>query len=340
MLKRGLLILLLLLPLAIAQDNYNDVSDLTIQYDSEGEIVLDGSGGFSGLNAFLYLFPRESDRQEIISLTTNPSATQEESKLTYSWNTYKPSFDYLLSSEVKTKNNLYPISSASFPIKDLPEEYEEYLGAGEIIDITPAIVHEASDIVNGETDLYTATYKLGEWVNQNIEYDLNTLTSEAALKSSWVLENREGVCDEITSLFISLARSVGIPARFVSGVAYSNLNSSFENHGWAEVYFPGEGWVPYDITFSQLGWLDPGHLALDYSIDAGQPSVKYSWRSKNSELEYSNFFGTPQITDIGNKISSPFTISLEPLVNEVGPGSYQVCCRYGEVEQIEGVSTY
>ncbi len=323
MIKRLIVLFLLLIPLASAQvENYNDRSGLVIDYSSNGEINLEGSDGFGSLNVMLYLFPRGSDRQEIINLASNPASQKSDDEILFTWNEFLNVFEYSIDSQVQTKNNVYPVEHAPFPINDLDPEYEQYLQAGEIIDITPSIVNKASEIIGGETDLYTATYKLGEWVNQEVDYDLNKLTADAALKSSWVLENKAGVCDEITSLFISLCRSVGIPARFVSGTAYSNLNHSFENHGWAEVYFPGQGWVPYDITFSQLGWLDPSHLALDYSIDAGSPSVKYSWRSRHSELDYSNFEDTPVVLSTGEKISSPFSIDIEPLVDEVGSGSY------------------
>lgn len=322
--KKGLILLfLIIIPLVVAQsENYNDHSELVIDYSSQGQIKLTGEDGFGSLNVMLYLFPRKSDRQEVINLVSSPIARKSDDEILFTWDEFLSKFQYEISSQVKTKNNVYPIPHIEFPIEDLDPKYEEDLGAGEIIDITPAIVNKASEIVEGETDLYTATYKLGEWVNKEIDYDLNTLTADAALKSSWVLENKAGVCDEITSLFISLCRSVGIPARFVSGTAYSNVNHSFENHGWAEVYFPGEGWVPYDITFGQLGWIDPGHLTLDYSLDAGEPSVKYSWRSRSSELESSGFEDFANILSTGEKISSPFTLELEPLINKVGPGSY------------------
>ncbi|MCD4759395.1 hypothetical protein K8R33_00725 [archaeon] len=323
MLKRGLLIFLLILPIVVAQtENYNDKTDLTIQYTSNGEINLQGSNGFDYLKTQLYLFPKTSQRQEVLSLTTNPPSDIGTDQIIYTWNSFQPNLEYSLTSQIKTKNQIYPVAHESFPIQNLDQEYEKYLEAGEIIDITPEIVNKASQLIGGETDLYTAVHKIAEWVNEGVEYDLNTVTADAALKSSWVLQNGEGVCDEITSLFISLLRSVGVPARFVSGIAYSNLNYGFENHGWAEVYFPNQGWVPYDVTFTQFGWIDPGHVTLSRSLDAGQTSVKYSWKSKNTELISSNFENNVQIVSEGQKIQLPFDMQIKVLVNEVGPGSY------------------
>ena len=67
------------------------------------------------------------------------------------------------------------------------------------------------------------------------------------------------------------------PARYVSGVAYSNLINDSQEHAWAEVYFPGYGWVPYDTTFGQYSYIDTSHIILKKSLDAGEASVKYSY---------------------------------------------------------------
>lgn len=78
--------------------------------------------------------------------------------------------------------------------------------------------------MKGESDYYKVVYELSDWTKTNIDYDLNTITAKAVKKSSWVLENRQGVCDELTNLFISMLRSVGIPARFVTGMVYTNID--------------------------------------------------------------------------------------------------------------------
>ena len=317
------MIVLLIIPLTFAQqENYNDRTGLIIDYESNGEIILEGRSGFNSLTTILNLNPLESPRQIVMSLSTDPEHYLEEENLVFEWGSFQDPFSYSVNSQVETKNNLYPIKHLAFPIQNLESKYEKYLDAGEIIDITPEIVSKASEIVGGETDLYSAVFKISEWVNNNIEYNLSSTTADAALKSSWVLNSKEGVCDEISSLFISLSRSVGIPSRFISGFAYSNLDYNFENHGWAEVYFPGEGWVPYDITFEQFGWIDPSHVALDKSIDSGGASVRYAWRATDTELESSSFEDEKTIVGTGEKVNNPFNFEIEPLFYEVKQGSY------------------
>src|SRR3989338_5480956 len=130
------------------------------------------------------------------------------------------------------------------------------------------VIGYASEIAEGEDDLYAVVHKAAEWTKNNIKYDLSTLTAEVSQKASWVIDNRQGVCDELTSLFIAMLRSVGIPAKFVSGVAYTESElfpDNWGSHGWAEVYFPGYGWVPYDVTYGQFGYIDPTHVKLKES---------------------------------------------------------------------------
>ena len=79
--------------------------------------------------------------------------------------------------------------------------------------------------------------------------------------ASMVLEKRVGDCTEHTQLFIALARSVGIPAREVSGLAYMGDGyRCFVWHAWAEVALDGH-WVQVDPTFGEPV-ADPTHIKL------------------------------------------------------------------------------
>lgn len=210
----------------------------------------------------------------------------------------------------------------SFPILEIPSEYNKYTQPTENIDINSQIKQKANEIAQGETDLYLVTYEIAEWVRENIKYDLNTLTSEAVQKSSWVMQNKEGVCDEITNLFISMVRSVGIPARFVAGTVYSNNGYKFESHGWAEVYFPSYGWVPFDVTFGQYGWVSPSHVKLMTTEDSGSPSVRYEWKSRGIEIKTEKNQVETEIINKSGTISPETILSIRPLKNQVAPGSY------------------
>ncbi len=325
---RKLFLLLLFVPLLVGAqevDNYYDYSELTLSYNFDTIISLTGSNNLDHLEARLSLFPRESQRQSIFSLTpsSNPLADIDiGDSILYRWEEFSSNYNIGLDSIVETSNIVYRIENIQFPIQNLDPEFEVYTLPSEKIDINSDIMNQAEDIVIGETDLYSAVFKLADWTKENINYDLNTITAEATLPSSWVLEHGEGVCDEITSLFISFARSVGIPARFVSGSAYSNVDYSFGNHGWAEVYFPDYGWVPYDVTFGEFAWLNPAHIDLDRTLDSSEAAISYSWVASGIDVKLGELTIAADVVEEGEKLDPIFDINLDVLVDEVTPGSY------------------
>ena len=87
----------------------------------------------------------------------------------------------------------------------------------------------------------------------------------------------EGVCVEYSTLLIAMLRSVGIPARYVNGIAYSNIYDGFGAHSWVEVYILEEGWITYDPTIGEFGWIDSTHIKLADSAEPDQGAITYSW---------------------------------------------------------------
>ncbi len=72
----------------------------------------------------------------------------------------------------------------------------------------------------------------------------------------WFLfETREGTCGQFSSAFTVLARSVGLPARVVSGwmirsTPDTQIVTAAQAHQWAEVAFEGIGWITFEPTAS------------------------------------------------------------------------------------------
>jgi transglutaminase-like putative cysteine protease len=58
------------------------------------------------------------------------------------------------------------------------------------------------------------------------------------------------VCQDISHIFIASARSLGIPARYVSGYLHraDGQNDQQAGHAWSEAYVDGLGWVAFDAT--------------------------------------------------------------------------------------------
>jgi len=56
-----------------------------------------------------------------------------------------------------------------------------------------------------------------------------------------------GVCQDHTHAFLACARSLGIPARYVSGYLCTEDESHLASHAWAEAWLGG-GWYSFDVT--------------------------------------------------------------------------------------------
>jgi transglutaminase-like putative cysteine protease len=67
----------------------------------------------------------------------------------------------------------------------------------------------------------------------------------------YACDAKKGNCTDFHSLFIAMARSQGIPARFEIGFPLPPDKRSSEiagYHCWAEFFEPQHGWIPVDIS--------------------------------------------------------------------------------------------
>jgi hypothetical protein len=334
--KKILLITLFILtifivPLVLADNNLYLYDSLKLQLDINGEFELVSEGAASSVkkvSAELLLYPKKSYRQTLQEIDTLGEV--EDNKITFSWQDPefgKNKFSY--SAIIKTENKRVKVKKKiSYPIDELPSEIEEYLLPTETIDSHyPQIITQASELAEGETDLFKVAFKLASWVEDNVEYDLSTLTAETSQKASWVLNNRQGVCDEMTSLFIAMARSLGIPARFVSGISYTTselFTERWQPHGWAEVYFPEVGWVSFDITFGEYGYIDVTHMKLRDGFDPVEPSTRYEWLANQVGIKTNDLKLNTKIIDFGEIQKEELLLEQEILATEVGLGSHNL----------------
>ncbi len=74
-----------------------------------------------------------------------------------------------------------------------------------------------------------------------------------------------GSCRDMAVLMIETSRSLGYPARFVSGYLESESSKAGRGstHAWAEIYLPDLGWTGYDPSIGKR--VGPGHIAVGVS---------------------------------------------------------------------------
>jgi len=310
--------------------DYNEVV-IDIIIDAKFNLVEKSTGGrIKDFEADLLFYPISTENQEIIALenfiSEGGKVTQNDTAVKYYWGQpVRKSIDFKRIASVKSISKLVRIKDKiKFPVSpyDFSPEIRQYLLPSPKIDITPEIKAQAESLARGETDLYFVAHNIASWVNEYVNYTLTEETEYKVLPSSWVFDHKIGVCDEIANLFVSMMRAVGIPARFTAGVVYSNADAGFGNHGWSEVYFPGYGWIPFDATFGQYGYVDPGHIKFQDSTDSGVSALEYRWKSRDIDVisEYLNVSAV--LKEKRSTVGKIVDISVSPYEKEINFGSY------------------
>jgi transglutaminase-like putative cysteine protease len=327
----SIILLLLVVPFvySVSYDDKNTLSSIVSISNSFTIIPTTNSYSIKFVNASIVSYPRSDVRQIVTELTTEPKASIDDAISFLYINPILDAYNIRVDAKVVTNNRMDEIKTPiSFPLNNLDGSLYSYLEPTNIIDVTPEIKNLASELIGDRTDLYEIEYVFAEYVRKNVAYDLGTLTSDVNQKSSWVLANKIGVCDEITNLFISLNRAAGIPARFVSGVSYTNLNEVFGknwvSHAWAEVYYPGYGWIPYDVTYGQYGFIDAGHIKLMDSAESSSSNVNYNYLGNNIKLQPGKMDIDVKVLNYGEDARARYNFIAKAYDDEMGFGSYDM----------------
>ncbi|MDX2041216.1 MAG: transglutaminase domain-containing protein [Acidobacteriota bacterium] len=133
-------------------------------------------------------------------------------------------------------------------------EFAPYLSATpQINSSAPQIVELGKQIAGNDKDGRSIARKIGQWTYQNLKWK--------KVESDVVdtLASREADCLEHAELYVALARSLGLPARVVTGAALGG--GAFGAHAWVEVYL-GK-WVELDPTWGLMDHVDATHLRFD-----------------------------------------------------------------------------
>ncbi|HIH14294.1 MAG TPA: transglutaminase domain-containing protein [Nanoarchaeota archaeon] len=324
------LVLLLLLPIVSAETfDPREVSYMEASYKEYGTLTANtNSGQVQYIKLSLLSFPRASEFMEVSDIKTTPALKLTEKdgikSYTYQWaDVTSGNYDFELSAQIKNSQNFPKIyKKVKFPF-DVPADiavYTKPTKKTESDDI--AIKKTANGLILGETDAYKAVFKLADWVHNNVIYD--TKYWDDTYSATYVLETKRGVCDEFSNLFIALARSVGIPARYVVGSAYTNAQdiNDFQYHAWAEVWLPEYGWIPIDPTFGEYGWVDPTHIVTAISPAVETMSISYNW--KGGTVTASDMKTNVQITKKENNLPNNINSKIWLEDDRVKPDSYNV----------------
>jgi len=155
----------------------------------------------------------------------------------------------------------------------------------------------AAEQTAGAGNDYDKAKMLEQYLKNTFPYtntpDLSRQTDRANgdVVDAFLFEIQEGYCDYFSTSFVVMARSVGLPTRWVKGYTPGYDRAASERarygapedipdptgagtytvrnadaHSWAEVYFEGYGWIPFEPT---SGFSVPQPLPANAPVDPG-----------------------------------------------------------------------
>jgi Transglutaminase-like superfamily len=136
-------------------------------------------------------------------------------------------------------------------VKLSDKERKEYLAPDALVPVTGLPADLAAKTVAGKTALLDKARAIYDYVFANMSYD-KTGTGWGRGDVLYACDAKKGNCTDFHSLFIAMARSQGIPARFEIGFplppADKHASEIAGYHCWSEFFDPQHGWVPIDIS--------------------------------------------------------------------------------------------
>lgn len=90
-------------------------------------------------------------------------------------------------------------------------------------------------------------HELSKLILDSVHYETGKTNIDTTAEEA--LDLASGVCQDHTHVFLSAARLLGYPARYVSGYLLMNDRVDQDaSHAWAEAHIEGLGWVGFDVS--------------------------------------------------------------------------------------------
>jgi transglutaminase-like putative cysteine protease len=177
--------------------------------------------------------------------------------------------EYEVTRKEYSRGDFATLKKAGNQSAETPKNLPQFLQPDRLVPINGRIKELADENTRGMQGTVEKAHALYDFVFHTVRYDKSG-TGWGRGDSLWVCDAKHGNCTDFHSLFISLARAEGIPARFEIGfpIPTGKEGAVPGYHCWAEFFVNGLGWVPVDISEA---WKDPSkHDYFFGSLDANR----------------------------------------------------------------------
>ena len=207
-----------------------------------------------GLIQVLRMKPRDHDGQHVrrwrIDTSVDGRLTEREDGFgnVVHWFTPDEASDALtirVTGEVDTDDNHGVVRGA---VERLPDEF--YLRDSDLCTASPDLhAFAEASARDGDPAPLAVLHRLLAAAHERVAYEPGPAT--ASVPAAKAFAAGAGNCQDLTHVFLTAARHLGIPARYVAGYrAREDGEAEVEApHGWAEALVPDLGWVAFDPAY-------------------------------------------------------------------------------------------
>lgn len=181
-------------------------------------------------------------------------------------NQMEPGDTYTVISEVPYHDEVALKSAAMPPPDMLTGPLQSYISLP--ANLPKRIRELALEVTQDAKTPYERAKALEDYLSGNYRYETEDVPipkEKQDFVDQFLFESRRGYCDHFSSSFVVMARTLGMPTRWVKGFTRGDVDLTYDGksddeylytvrnknaHSWAEVYFDGIGWVAFEPTAS------------------------------------------------------------------------------------------
>jgi len=136
--------------------------------------------------------------------------------------------------------------------------------------VSPLIIEYASQSYTAGNSMFDATLDLMQRIFRDFEFKPGFTTISTPVEE--VMKTKKGVCQDFAHLAIACVRSMGLPARYVSGYIETiapegkeKLVGADASHAWFAIFIPKIGWIDFDPTNNVIP--SDRHISIGWGRD-------------------------------------------------------------------------
>jgi transglutaminase-like putative cysteine protease len=227
----------------------------TAHYEFEYRVELGSIESGDGQSGRLWLpMPADTRDQQVLSVVVESPLPHREqrdalgNRVAYiDWEGKAPQGEVVFRYTVKR------MPSSGIPADAVSEAHDQpdrYLKPTRKIPLDGVIAQLGAQEARGQSSDAAKIRAFYDYVYANMRYAKDG-TGWGQGDAIWACTEKYGNCTDFHSLFMGMARSQGIPARFAIGFPIPHDRAEAEiggYHCWAEAWDPARGWVPMDAS--------------------------------------------------------------------------------------------